>query len=236
MEIPAALSTPYLPKGTLEASVEQFENTPFADLKTYDYGNYNFVMDRYYLGYHVFPEASSRIPNLVVFQTAFPVEYMRMIDPDHLYTVTKLGQGYYAFSVFARTVEKKAEPDEANDVSVPGIYEYWEYIDETYYVADRLTFADLEGLRVGDSVERLWEIAPVLTNEGRQELVLLTADGIALIAMSGWLYDDGGQRQQTTVREIKMIPFGSDPAVPSLVTPDLTYQFAILRLESIDLP
>ncbi len=232
-------SSGYSPKGSMMKQLPNVENKPLSELTAYSFDSFRFPMrSRNFTGFRI-DATSSEIHSLEVFHASFPVEYIKKIDKEHLYTVSKLEKDdvqFYVYCVFNRETKKLTKKD---GVPKNGTYETWETTGEYYFVNRKLSHADFERINVGDSLESVLSLDPMFevtwdlhSFRPVTETVLLLADGIELIETQN--PTDGADL--FTVSKKTFLPFGSNPRVPLGIAPEQTATYHLLQLNDLELP
>ena len=99
---------------------------------------------------------SIRISSLQRINTAYPVEFLKLIDEDHLYVVYKTvgrdNQIWYSYLFFERIAERCNETHES-----------WWRRGNVFYVAKALEYSDFADIHIGSTTADVHAVDPVVS-------------------------------------------------------------------------
>ena len=208
-----------LPVGTMQAWAAQIENKSLNELSLYS-------IDSTRRG-HRFTISTSSVTcfTLEHYNLSYPVEYIKMLDEEHLCVVyltsipwpKMAGEAHkndtaHLFVLFQRRVNEYH----------PGVYtEEWDVNTEFYYEKAENSYADYTGIKVGDTAEALFAIDPAVIFDscgrtGGFDYFTILSDGILEVQTerprpqeSPEEFDVVKELETFTITRIDFYPYGS---------------------------
>ena len=143
--------------GSLVSSFGEQFDTSSAELTSYNYR----IFEMYYTTRYIDAGLGVEYYRLQAFHSTFPIESIKLIDKNTICVRYKLelddGTTSLAYVIFKREVKWLTKSD---GVEKAGNYEAWKKNKEIYFVTEGLSEADFSGVKVGDSLLSVAEIAP----------------------------------------------------------------------------